>query len=75
MITGMRAGNLEPRLCAILATAARQPSETGAKNNGCKKIVRHEALRRPPKGRCDTQAFRIIQPGKERCPEVDTPYG
>ena len=39
-------------------------------NHGSKKIVRHEALRRPlPKGRCDTQAFRIIQPGKAR-PQV-----
>lgn len=44
-------------------------------NHGSSKIVRHEALRRPPKGRCDTQAFRIIQPGKEQYPEVDPPNG
>jgi hypothetical protein len=71
---GMVPGGGQPSLCAILANPARRPSETGAMNHGSKKIVRHEALRRPLKERWGgTQAFRIIQPGKKEHPRRQRP--
>ena len=73
MIAPWLPGNGPPWLCAILASAARRPSETGAENHGSKKIVRHQALLPPQERQCDAQTFRIIQPGTEKHPEDDRP--